>query len=361
MDNGFGLLSSGNFRISPGAGGFVEFVPTSSGTGLRITDTTYSTVKAQFTDVGAFFTSGNVGIGTSTPTQKLTVSGGNIAIDGGFGFISSGNFRISPGSGGYVDFVPTTAGTGLRLTDTTYSTVKAQITETGSWFSGNVGIGTSSPTSALTVAGAIETSGGVKFPDGSLQSTALPNACATNQIPKWTGSAWGCAADLAGSGVSSITAGTGLTGGTITSSGTIAVDSTQVPLLASSNNFAASQSITGDLNIVGSGHGISFPDGTSQTTAAGGGGVLSFTLTMPGGTSIASGSCITQGITATGATTSMVAVLSPTGNPASNGLNEVLWNAFVDSANHVTAQFCHFSRSTASATNAQTFNVRVIK
>jgi hypothetical protein len=40
--------------------------------------------------------------------------------------------------------------------------------------SGNVGIGTTAPASRLTVAGVIEsTSGGVKFPDGTVQTTAV--------------------------------------------------------------------------------------------------------------------------------------------------------------------------------------------
>ena len=52
----------------------------------------------------------------------------------------------------------------------------------------------------------------------------LPSvACTTNQIPKWNGSAWACAA--AGT-VTSIVAGAGLTAGTITTSGTINVDPT---------------------------------------------------------------------------------------------------------------------------------------
>lgn len=37
---------------------------------------------------------------------------------------------------------------------------------------GNVGVGTTLPTSKLTIQGLIETSGGVKFPDGTVQTTA---------------------------------------------------------------------------------------------------------------------------------------------------------------------------------------------
>jgi hypothetical protein len=55
----------------------------------------------------------------------------------------------------------------------------------------------------------------------------LPQACAANQIAKWNGSAWLCAADAAGIGtVTSLTAGAGitLTPNPIVASGTVAAD-----------------------------------------------------------------------------------------------------------------------------------------
>lgn len=89
---------------------------------------------------------GRVGLGTTNPSEQLHVTG-NARIDG---FISSvGDVRILPGGNEK-----------LRITT-----------------SGNVGIGTSAPSEKLTVAGTIEsTSGGFKFPDGSVQTTAASKA-----------------------------------------------------------------------------------------------------------------------------------------------------------------------------------------
>ena len=100
--------------------------------------------------------SGSVGIGTPAPGFKLHVtdssntglrvqtnsSGGTVASFGGLG-----DFRID-GSG--------LAGGRLNVTE-----------------AGNVGIGNNNPSSKLTVAGTIEsTAGGIKFPDGTVQTTA---------------------------------------------------------------------------------------------------------------------------------------------------------------------------------------------
>jgi len=127
------------------------------------------------------------------------------------------------------------------------------------------------------------------------------------------------------------------------------------------NTFTGNQNVTGNLNINGGGNGLIFPDGSAQTTAAMEPAANPLVATLTAGTSVASGTCISQKIAAQGATTSMAVIISPAGDPASNGLNELIWGAFVDSVGSVTAQFCHFSRSTAMATANQSFNLRVIK
>ena len=80
---------------------------------------------------------------------------------------------------------------------------------------------------------AVNTPTGSGLTGGTLAGAAtlsLVTSCSSNQILKWNGTAWACAADNAGGSgtVTSISAGTGLTGGTITGSGTIGLGNTSV-------------------------------------------------------------------------------------------------------------------------------------
>ncbi|MBL8520102.1 MAG: hypothetical protein JNK75_05455 [Betaproteobacteria bacterium] len=99
---------------------------------------------------------------------------------------------------------------------------------------------TSVATGAGLTGGPITASGTINLSATNLLPTT---ACAANQVPKWTGSAWACAADAdtnSGGTVTSIAAGTGLTGGTITASGTIGLAATNLlPTTACASNEIA--------------------------------------------------------------------------------------------------------------------------
>jgi hypothetical protein len=99
--------------------------------------------------------------------------------------------------------------------------------------SGNVGIGTNSPTAALDVNGVVRASNGIKFGDGSVLTTAN---------------------GVGGGTITGVTAGSGLTGGGSSGSVSLAVDST-VARTTASNSFSVSQSISGDLNLSGASGG----------------------------------------------------------------------------------------------------------
>jgi hypothetical protein len=159
-------------------------------------------------------------------------------------------------------------------------------------------------------------------------------SCANGEIAKRSGSAWTCAVDAIGAGtVTAVTGGTGLSGGTITASGTLAVDfggggaATTVSrsdhvhfgqTWVGSGTGLRVESTTGDAlvgsqtgsasGVRGSGNspagyggyfenngggpalgvsagGIRFSDGTTQTTAASGSGTPGWSLTGNAGTS----------------------------------------------------------------------------
>ncbi|MFA6407714.1 MAG: hypothetical protein WCV80_03355, partial [Candidatus Paceibacterota bacterium] len=110
-------------------------------------------------------TSGNVGIGTSTPTYKLEVGGGGIfglsrdAYQSAFMQLTNvggiGNQALIFDANAYEFRVDSVMGKFVILNN------------------GNVGIATTTPAYPLTVAGTIYSStGGFRFPDGSTQTTA---------------------------------------------------------------------------------------------------------------------------------------------------------------------------------------------
>jgi hypothetical protein len=125
---------------------------------------------------------------------------------------------------------------------------------------------------------------------------SLTNTCAAKQILQWSGSAWACASPSGSGTVTSVGSGAGLTGGPITTSGTLSIatagvvngmlanpsltvsagtaltgggavalggsttlslDTTKVPLLAAANTFSTNQTVNGTLTATSSGYTVS--------------------------------------------------------------------------------------------------------
>lgn len=94
--------------------------------------------------------------------------------------------------------------------------------------------------------------------------------------------------------------------------------------------------------------------------SGGGGANITASVTLTTSDSINAGTCIQKGATATGAATSMAVAISPQGDPIASGLSKVIWSAWVDAPDHVTAQFCKFATGFATPSGSVNFNIRVL-
>lgn len=126
------------------------------------------------------------------------------------------------------DGIALVANSGLSATiDSKESTAQSHPAELDIVYNGAI-------TGVNTAAGSGLTGGGT----GGTLNLGLITSCSSGQILAWNGSAWACKT-VSGTGtVKSVGSGTGLTGGPITTSGTLSIDATVVPLLAGANNFA---------------------------------------------------------------------------------------------------------------------------
>ena len=81
------------------------------------------------------------------------------------------------------------------------------------------------------------------MPLGGSTSLSL-KSCSTNQILQFISGAWACANPATGT-VTSVATGLGLSGGPITGSGTLTINTSVVPQLGAANTFTANQNVTG--------------------------------------------------------------------------------------------------------------------
>jgi hypothetical protein len=142
--------------------------------------------------------------------------------------------------------------------------------------------------------------------DSGTLNLSLINTCTAKQVLQWSGSAWACASPSSTGTVTSVGSGAGLTGGPITSSGTLSIanagvtnsmlanpaltvsastgltgggsvslggsttlslDTSKVPLLAAANSFAASQTVNGTVTASSfSGNGAALTNVTANNS-----------------------------------------------------------------------------------------------
>jgi hypothetical protein len=248
--------SGGTVTIQGGAGG--TSTSSSAGGGARIS------ANGGFGSSGGALTLVGGGAATLATGGSVTLNGGTGTTGGGV-LIQGGNSPAAgTGTGGIVT-IQGGAGSGSGIVS----------------LASRVGINNSTPAQALDVAGNVKITNignGVIFADGSKQTVAgltsvntlagsgligggntspltlsLLNTCASGQVLQWSGSAWVCATVSSAAGVTRVAAGQGLIAGPnpIISSGTLAIDTSLVPLLTAPNTFTTDQTINGSLTIAG--------------------------------------------------------------------------------------------------------------
>ena len=180
---------------------------------------------------------GNNTASTSGTLNLLYASGTNTAAETGLHIASNGQITFAAGQSFPGAGTVTSVGSGAGLTG-------GPITGSGTLSIAGGGVSNSMlQNSSLTVNATSPLTGGGSVALGGSTSLGLAS-CASGQILKWSG-AWTCAADAnSGGTVSSVASGTGLTGGPITTSGTLSVNPAVVPELGLVNTFTNIQAIT---------------------------------------------------------------------------------------------------------------------
>jgi len=172
----------------------------------------------------AIFESGGlVGIGNSSPTRTLDVSG-EIRVGGGNIYMQR-NLTDLAGRRNWAWGTETFNVGDVSLFVSTSNTAFPSSPVFTALSNGHMGVGLPTPAQQLSVAGTIQSvAGGFMFPDATVQTTAslitgvkagsglsgggttgtvtlsLPTTCLTGQIMKWNGSAWTCDVDQTTSG-----------------------------------------------------------------------------------------------------------------------------------------------------------------
>jgi len=170
-----------------------------------------------------------VGINTTTPATQLDVNGGGV-IRGTLSLPATGNATAGGGKNSQ----------GLNLVASSFSsTSSTALNQVFRWQAEPAANDTASPTGTLNLQYGLGTA--TPTETGLKVSSKGVLAFATGQTFPGTGDG----------SVTSIATGLGLTGGTITKTGTLTIDTTKIPQLAAANTFTANQTIDGNLTATG--------------------------------------------------------------------------------------------------------------
>ena len=156
---------SSNTLIGAGANVNTNNLNNASAFGYRaLVSADNSLVLGSINGVNSATADTNVGIGTTSPQTRLEIK----TLSNNYGFTHT-NGPVTFGS-----YISSEGGwLGTRTNHPLFFFINDGLPRMTVAASGNVGIGTTTPNSRLTVTGLIETTtGGVKFPDGTIQTTA---------------------------------------------------------------------------------------------------------------------------------------------------------------------------------------------
>lgn len=175
-------------RAPATAGNNTLTLPTSNGTSGYVLSTDGSGNLSWVSPTsGATGATGNNGTNGATGATGATGNNGTNGATGATGATGNNGSTGSSGATGATGPVGAVSGAvTYGSTNSTVSIVANNLTAMTMLSNGYVGIGTTSPGQMLSVAGTIEsTSGGIKFPDGSVQTTSATSGSNNSAISGW--------------------------------------------------------------------------------------------------------------------------------------------------------------------------------
>jgi hypothetical protein len=267
----------------------------SGGTGIGLVDGgAQSTLQITLNRAAGSLEAAGTGIvaktsSTTVAPRTLTASGNGISITDGSGVSGNPTFQLT----GIAAAIANMSGTGMLAIVGGTTIAGRQITGTANQITVTDGNGSGNPTLAITSNPELPGVEGVTLPIGTTAQRPSPANngelrynTSTGTFEGYANNAWG--AIVTGTGVTSVATGTGLTGGPITSTGTISIANTTVTAgsYTSANITVNAQGqITAAAN--GAAGGVtSFDAGTTgltPNTPSTGAIVLSGTLGVPNG------------------------------------------------------------------------------